>query len=483
MFYQTVSIMKRQLLVALIICGSATIHAQIPSSLLPSVFTEKKPATEAITRGIVHRPMIQLNYNGDSPNNDWNFLDSVLYEYDSQGVKTAATRKNLISPLDRRLYTTTTDSLIELLQFYDQGTWVDLYKAQYYLDVNGSVMERVQSIYNQSNAIWDVEDAYLYTRTYNAQNHLIEYIVQDDVPNSNPLTYVNSSRYVYAYYPNGITLQNYVQQSWDGVNWVPVQRFEFDINGAGEVYQWFIKDWDAQSATFVNSQKITDVVYDDWNGDVNTSKVASYQLHNWNLANSVYELNERTTITYGIGDGYVALFELYDGVNWTNSRQVSFVFDQDGNQTLNEFLEWIPADSDWRIIEQDTFLYDVDGKRLQMLDISWDDLLLEVRNNWREDYVDYVAFDDGLGVTENTLESLLIYPNPTSGYAEISDLPVGSESVLISDLSGKIRKTIRLTGENNASVGVDLSNMNQGMYLVLVQQADKTIATGKLLLK
>lgn len=475
--------MKKSLLIALITCGSATIYAQIPSSLLPSVFTEKNQATEKITRGIVHCPMIQLNYNGDSPNNDWNFLDSVLYEYDSYGVKTAATRKNLISPLDRRLYTTTADSAIELLQFYDQGSWVDLYKAQYYLDVNGSVVERMQSLYNQSNATWSVIDAYLYTRTYNAQQHVTEYVMQVDVPNSNPLVYENSSRYLYNYYPNGITLQNYVQQSWDGANWVPVQRFEFDINGAGEVYQWLIKDWDAQSGTYVNSQKITDVVYEDWNGDVNTSKVASYQLHNWNLANSVYELNERTTITYGIGDGYVALFELYDGVNWTNSRQVSFVFDQDGNQTLNEFLEWIPAESDWRIIEQDTFLYDVDGKRLQMLDIYWDDLLLEVRNNWREDYVDYVSFDDGLGVAENVVEALMIYPNPTADYALISDLPAGSESVMVSDLSGKIVKTIQLTGENNASVEVDVSTMIQGVYLVHVQQADKTVATGKLLVK
>lgn len=475
--------MKRIVLVTLIICGSATMYAQIPSTILPPVFADEKPATEAITRGIVHRPMIQLNYNGDTPNNDWNFLDSVLYEYDSQGVKTSATRKNLISLLDRRLYTTTTDSASELLQVYEQGSWVDLFKEQYTFGADGLVKEAIQSLYDPSTATWSVVDANFKIRTYNAQNHLTEYIIQNNVPNSNPLAYENNSRYVYTYYPNGITLQNYVRQSWDGANWVPVQRFEFDINGAGEVYQWFIKNWDAQSGTYVYNQKITDVVYEDWTGDMHTSKIASFLLHEWNLNNSVYELKQRTTVTHGLTGGYVNLTELYDGADWVNGTHGSEVYDVAGNYVSYEFLEWIPSESDWRIIDAGDITYDVDGKRLQLLDIHWDDILLEVRNNWREDYLDYVSFDDGLSVAENTVESLMIYPNPASDYVMISDLPAGSEFVMVSDLSGKTMKTIHLSGENNAAVEIDLSNVTEGLYLVFIQQADKTIATGKLFVK
>jgi hypothetical protein len=76
-----------------------------------------------------------------------------------------------------------------------------------------------------------------------------------------------------------------------------------------------------------------------------------------------------------------------------------------------------------------------------------------------------------VGITENTLKSIVFYPNPTNGITTIS---FGSTSVnatiRINSLDGRLIHEQQNINSNQ--VQVDLTNQPQGIYFVTIQNKD-----------
>lgn len=70
-----------------------------------------------------------------------------------------------------------------------------------------------------------------------------------------------------------------------------------------------------------------------------------------------------------------------------------------------------------------------------------------------------------------------IYPNPAHDYLEITGLGYSNYSVKLFDLQGKLLKLAR----TSSNMKLDISQINQGVYMILLQNEDKVIGYKKLI--
>jgi lysyl endopeptidase len=92
-----------------------------------------------------------------------------------------------------------------------------------------------------------------------------------------------------------------------------------------------------------------------------------------------------------------------------------------------------------------------------------------------EDYTVNITAGGGVGVEENTLSFVNIYPNPTENEV-IVDLTAVSESVskiTLLDITGKEVKTIGVT--ENSITNFDVSNLASGLYQVVISGSESTL--------
>ncbi|MFM7300240.1 MAG: GEVED domain-containing protein, partial [Crocinitomicaceae bacterium] len=92
-----------------------------------------------------------------------------------------------------------------------------------------------------------------------------------------------------------------------------------------------------------------------------------------------------------------------------------------------------------------------------------------------EDYKINITASGGVGVEENSLSFVNIYPNPTESEV-IIDLTAVSENVskiTLLDVTGKQVKTIRIT--ENSITKFDVSNLASGLYQVIISGSESTL--------
>jgi hypothetical protein len=92
-----------------------------------------------------------------------------------------------------------------------------------------------------------------------------------------------------------------------------------------------------------------------------------------------------------------------------------------------------------------------------------------------EDYTINITSGGGVGVEENSLSFVNIYPNPTENEV-IVDLTAVSENVskiTLLDITGKEVKTIGVT--ENSITKFDVSNLASGLYQVVISGSESTL--------
>ena len=76
--------------------------------------------------------------------------------------------------------------------------------------------------------------------------------------------------------------------------------------------------------------------------------------------------------------------------------------------------------------------------------------------------------DWGVGINENTLTNVSIYPNPSEGIVEITSNEVSAVNIEVYDMLGQVV----LTKEANGNTTIDLSSNGTGIYMVKVSTAN-----------
>ncbi|MDF1697899.1 MAG: T9SS type A sorting domain-containing protein [Saprospiraceae bacterium] len=99
--------------------------------------------------------------------------------------------------------------------------------------------------------------------------------------------------------------------------------------------------------------------------------------------------------------------------------------------------------------------------------------------NYTTDFLVNIVCQEGTTSTsENTLESVQIYPNPTSGPISISNLEDQNISVDLYDLMGRKLATF------GNSTSIDLSNFSNGMYLInIVNKETASVNTTRIIIE
>jgi hypothetical protein len=93
-------------------------------------------------------------------------------------------------------------------------------------------------------------------------------------------------------------------------------------------------------------------------------------------------------------------------------------------------------------------------------------------------FVFNVKYDESLGLNEEALTDVKIYPNPTRDKISYSLKNQNSVSkIIIQDLSGKVMLTHQI--DNNPEI--DLTNLSNGMYLLTVYSNDKVVAIDRVI--
>lgn len=97
-----------------------------------------------------------------------------------------------------------------------------------------------------------------------------------------------------------------------------------------------------------------------------------------------------------------------------------------------------------------------------------------------------IYYANGLtaSVVENVSESASVsaYPNPASGSVVIKHTLLGEGQLLISDITGKTLKNIRLNS-GPQSTQVDISDLKSGVYVYSIQSGSKRIVSKKLVVR
>jgi len=131
-------------------------------------------------------------------------------------------------------------------------------------------------------------------------------------------------------------------------------------------------------------------------------------------------------------------------------------------------------------------LEDVVGDNLGNTPIYlYDNQLQQVVDLTQEDYVfaeEMGSFDNRftirfeyevLGTAQNSLEAIVLYPNPTNGWLNIISPAAGMEKVRIVDLQGRLVKELPAGMER--TLQVDLNELGSSVYFVTVETADGSI--------
>ena len=77
----------------------------------------------------------------------------------------------------------------------------------------------------------------------------------------------------------------------------------------------------------------------------------------------------------------------------------------------------------------------------------------------------------GVGLNETSLEGISVYPNPSEGIVNITNLNNSENSIVVYDVLGQVV----LTKVSNTTTTIDLSNQSTGVYLVEVSNNNGTI--------
>jgi hypothetical protein len=81
-----------------------------------------------------------------------------------------------------------------------------------------------------------------------------------------------------------------------------------------------------------------------------------------------------------------------------------------------------------------------------------------------------------VGIDENVLSALSLYPNPSKDYINI-DLPEKPEEIFITDLTGK--EILRVNHISDRSIRIDVSNYTPGLFFISVLLEDGSYVPGK----
>lgn len=364
------------------------------------------------------------------------------------------------------------------------GYWLALYNEYYAYDANGNLTLNLYEYWDEMMDNWIKELKYEYT--YDGNNSLTERMIY--YWNQDTMDWEIAEKTEYIYDGDGVLIYNLMSFMEEG-EWVIVLKTEYTYDGNGNIINilvlgYFMEEWfeyGKTDYTYDGNGNMTQEIYYDWDwedgGWLAIDKYAYTYNSNGNLLTTIY--------TEWFGE-------------WMNLNKEENNYDANGNIILQTYLDWDETSEAWVNESKVDIMYNND--------YSFDDLILpyiyliefpELFNHmttggfgftWDSETGDWDAEDiinfhyseqTVTGITDNSLETIKVYPNPASEHVYF-DLSKNSSSatVKIYDLQGKMVISQEITDKTQISIDY----LNKGFYIYKLLQNGNT-QSGKILIE
>jgi|GEM_PF-1542231 len=405
------------------------------------------------------------------------------------------------SPSDIRWYFTYDDAgktLTEIEQRWLESMWKNFWMKIYSYDGSGNLINVV--VKTGGNNTWG--NYWNYSYTYDAGGHMLTWLRQYWQNNA----WVNDMFYIYAYDANGNRL-TWLWQNWDNNAWLNMVLHTYSYDTQGNMLTDLHQVWN--NNTWENGDLLTWTY--DAGGNLLTELEQEWQINAWINDNLI-------TYTYYIGANVVnEILQDFQDSTWVNVTFNAYTYDGGGNLLSRLFLEW--KDGAWFNDYLSIYTYDASGNRLTELGQTWENNMwtnhvkvdfaylgtyIEA-NGYGWDGIQWILTDlslhftymgdklfDGLGYFGKVFFSSIttgipgtlaasnntpvVFPNPAGSQVSLTlDQSLkGRGSISVSDLSGRQVMVVfgGDLGSLSSPVTFDVSNLKEGLYLLVVQTKD-----------
>ncbi|MFM7903351.1 MAG: T9SS type A sorting domain-containing protein, partial [Bacteroidota bacterium] len=87
------------------------------------------------------------------------------------------------------------------------------------------------------------------------------------------------------------------------------------------------------------------------------------------------------------------------------------------------------------------------------------------------------------GISENASNGFSVYPNPASDYIMIDAAGKSITLVELTDLSGRLVRSLQFPKGNNSNIRLNLEGLASGQYQLMLTHADRKTSAGKVTVK
>lgn len=354
----------------------------------------------------VYKPGKTIYYSWDSASLVWMYSDSTRTFYNAMANPTNSLRYYDPSGMSK-------DTSI----YDNQG----LLTTQYGFYWDGS--------------IWDT--SYILTITYNMQaNKLSEQFIFYSAGNI-------AGGFLDTYTYTGNQMTSNISLDWDNGSWVNSYKGSLFYNGNGELDKFVNYEWDNINNVWEKTDSITNIMFDYWSGDLQTSRPSVYMTSAEN------------------GDNFLdSVF--YDSQN-NQIKDVMYVL---------QGTVWV-----YESMQTDSYIYDSNNSITEHTILQYEsgETTIFSRGD-KYEYSDFKPYTgSGLEIQENSrLNNLNVYPNPNNGTFALNGDFDPSATIEVYTISGK--KVFSAKAEElNASKEIALPGVSKGIYFVRLYDAAKVL--------
>ena len=369
------------------------------------------------------------------------------------------------------------NNISSIQEYNDEGIFLPQLKDTYSYNSNNMLIESIESYWNENNNDWDnanktsiiystnsmIITEYDWQMSTNSWiNESKEEYYQDS--NNNDTLEINSNwdsanntwekKYKYLTTYNNGNIETIFSYLWSSNNWFPYRKKVYSYTNSNNTeiveYAWNNNSWEYKEKTIMDydaNNMFTKIVYLKYNS---TSNI-------WDYKDSTSYTNQSMNIDY---------YEEYDwtGTAWDNSEKDDFT--HDNNYTFSDLL--LPNE----YTEDDEILAFFTHKLINV------DIYEGNGNNWELDMKANFYYSE---ININSIEtintpSISITPNPTTGDFYINNIS-STLKVEIYDISGKCVKSLSVNESNK----IDISELNNGLYFVIMTDNKNNTFTKKII--
>ena len=299
----------------------------------------------------------------------------------------------------------------------------------------------------------------------------------------------------------------YLTQNWDTAthSWVNSNRELIYPNAAGSYDTIIDQVWNTGSSSWANNWGFSTT----YNG---SNQPIRYYWWNWNSGPQTWSIYETEYDMYdGNGDDVLAIDLNWNTVTsaWDSSSRYVYTYDGQHDQTSETDYNYDTATATW--LESNIYYYNgfVATQPLQEISSSVSSGIIDTTDEYIYTYnadnfeltlvgenyqgggvyqaqaynsIEQFFYlpDTTTGITAISPDGVRLYPNPSTGTCHLSLTSALADdgSMTITDLTGRMIKTIALTGTETT---FRTNDMSTGMYICTISSGGKAVTTKKLM--